>query len=257
MTSYPLLSRRTLLRRSFLVGLAAPPVLASLGRPAAATELSPPIADRRPEIQALPNGIFVDPYRWLEDPTDPDVIAYLEAENAYLEASLAPLADLEQTLYDELIERIDIDDQSVPVPWHGYLYYTRTEKGLDYGIVCRRRDEPGAAEQVLIDLNTIDSPYVSMSGWEPTIDNRYLAFDLDLTGEEFYEISIFDMDSMEVVQRIPRAWGFVWGPDSRTLFYAAQVDARRTSEVRRHKLGADPTNDATILTEADPSFSVT
>ncbi len=256
MTFTPPLSRRRLVGRSLLVGLATPSFLAASRLKTSARELTPPVAERRPAIQALPNGLFVDPYRWLEDPTDPEVIAYLEAENAYLQAAMAPLSDLQQSLYDELIERIDIDDQSVPVPWHGYLYYTKSEKGLDYGIVCRRRDEPGAEEEVLVDLNQIESDYVSMSGWEPTIDNRYLAFDLDLTGEEFYEISILDTASGEVVQRIPRAWGFVWAPDSRTLFYAAQVGARRTSEIRRHTLGSDPATDPTILREEEPSFSV-
>ena len=95
--------------------------------------------------------------------------------------------------------RIDIDDQSVPVPWHGFLYYSRSEQGLDYSLICRRRDEPDAPEEILVDPNQIESEYVSVSGWEPTADNRYLAFDLDLTGEEFYEISILDMASGEVV----------------------------------------------------------
>jgi oligopeptidase B len=258
MPSHPPLSRRRLLRQAVAGGLATP-LLAAAPVPSAASRRQqplPPVAERRPSIQAQVNGLSVDPYRWLEDPTDPDVIAYLDAENAYLEASMAPLTDLQQTLYDELLQRIDIDDQSVPVPWHGYLYYTRSEKGLDYGLVCRRRDEPGAPEQILIDLNQIESDSVSMSGWEPTIDNRFLAFSLDLTGDEIHEISILDMDSAVVVERIPRGWGFVWGPDSRTLFYAAQVDARRTSEIRRHKLGTDPAADATILKEEEPSFSV-
>ena len=256
MTSPTQMTRRHLVGRTLLVSLAAPSSVVASRLKASAQAPPPPIADRKPTIQAYPNGLAVDPYRWLEDPTDPEVIAYLDAENAYLKSAMAPLSDLQQTLYDELIDRIDIDDQSVPVPWHGYLYYSRSEKGLDYDIVCRRKDEPGAEEEILVDMNAIESDYVSMNGWEPTINNRFLAFDLDLTGEEFYEISILDMDSGNVIERIPRAWGFVWAPDSRTLFYAAQVDARRTSQIRRHRLGTEPASDATILREDEPGFSV-
>lgn len=249
-------SRRQMLTRSVAMGVAVPWCLSRQALPSAASENRPPIAPRRPVIEAMAGGISVDPYRWLEDPNDPTVITYLEAENAYLSEALEPLTALQEELYEELLQRIDIDDQSVPVPWHGYLYYVRSEQGLDYGIVCRRRDRPEAPEEVLIDLNTIESPYVAMSGWEPTLDNRYLAFDLDLSGDEFYEITVLDMESGQIIERIPRAWGFAWAPDSRTLFYAAQVNARRTSEIRRHRLGPDIASDETVLTEPDPGFSV-
>lgn len=250
------LSRRQMLSRAAAAGAALPLALSRSQHWARAADPVPPVAERRPEIEALPNGLAVDPYRWLEDPSDPDVIAYLEAENAYFKAMLAPLGELQKTLYDELKERIDIDDQSVPVPWHGFLYYSRSEQGLDYSLICRRRDEPDASEEILVDPNQIESEYVSVSGWEPTADNRYLAFDLDLTGEEFYEISILDMESGEVVERIPRAWGFAWAGDSRTLFYAAQAEARRTSQIRRHRLGSEVAADPIILREEEPSFSL-
>jgi oligopeptidase B len=135
---------------------------------AAQLEPAPPDAPRRPHIYTTPLGPDVDPYRWLEDPDDPEVIAYLEAENAYTEAIMAPTTELQEALYQELTSRIQQTDSGVPTPWRGYLYYTRTEEGKDYAIFCRRRDVPNAPEEILLDLNTIAGDYLDVGAWLPS-----------------------------------------------------------------------------------------
>src|SRR5918997_2982825 len=139
------LDRRQILRRGAALALGLPGFAALL--PERATAQSgpvPPNAPRRPQIYAMPGGLGVDPYRWLENPDDPEVIAYLEAENAYTEAIMAPTTELQEALYQELTSRIQQTDTGVPTPWHGYLYYTRTEEGKDYDFICRREDKAGA-----------------------------------------------------------------------------------------------------------------
>jgi hypothetical protein len=134
------LDRRMMVRRAAALGL-SPPALTALvrERAVAQTAPSPPVAPRVPRIFARSGDLGVDPYAWLENPNDPAVIAYLDAENAYREAVMAPTAGLQESIYQELVGRIKQTDASVLTPWDGYLYYTRTVEGQQYGIVCRKQ----------------------------------------------------------------------------------------------------------------------
>jgi oligopeptidase B len=164
------LSRRQVAQRAVALGLSLP-VLATLLRERAGAvqaEPTPPDAPRQPHIYVTPLGPAVDPYRWLENPDDPAVIAYLEAENAYTEEVMGPTAELQEALYQELTSRVQRTDTGVPVSWRGYLYYSRTEEGKDYQMICRRRDIPDAAEEVLLDLNTIAGDYLAVGSWRPS-----------------------------------------------------------------------------------------
>src|SRR5918994_1148145 len=158
------LSRRQLVRRAAAFGLGLPALVPLACRQAVAvqSEPMPPDAPRRPQIYAMPGGLGVDPYRWLENPDDPEVIAYLEAENAYTEAIMAPTTELQEALYQELTSRIQQTDTGVPTPWRGYLYYTRTEEGKNYAFICRRRDAADAPEEVLVDLNALAGEYLDV-----------------------------------------------------------------------------------------------
>src|SRR5215216_2186907 len=140
--------RRRVLRGGVMLGLGVPAMAGLLRSPVTlgAEEsvvvgtqevIVPPDAEGRPQF-SLPLQLLGDPYRWLENPDDPEVIAYLDAENAYTETMMTPTEGLHATLYEELTERIKLTNTTVPTPWGGYLYYQRTEEGKDYEIICRR-----------------------------------------------------------------------------------------------------------------------
>ena len=255
------LSRRQVARRAAALGIALPALAAMLRGSAArqefATAPTPPDAPRRPAIFALPGGIDVDPYRWLENPDDPEVIAYLEAENAYTEAVMAPTEVLQKELYQELTGRIQQTDAGVPTPWRGYLYYIRSEEGKDYDIICRRRDAPDAPEEVLVDLNAIAGEYLDLGSWRPSPDNRYLAYSLDETGSELFTLFVKDLDTGETVDQVPLAWDFQWANDNRTLFYAKQdPEAVWPYWHHRHELGTDPATDPLLFEERNREFEL-
>ena len=253
------LSRRQLVRHAAAFGSSLP-VMGALARPDAVVGQSgpvPPDAPRRPQIYAMPGGLGVDPYRWLENPDDPEVIAYLEAENAYTEAIMAPTSELQEALYQELTSRIQQTDTGVPTPWRGYLYYTRTEEGKDYAIFCRRRDVANAPEEILLDLNTIAGDYLAVGAWLPSPDNRYLAYSLDETGSELFTLFIQDLETGQEVDQVPLVWDFQWANDNRTLFYAKQdPEAVWPYWHHRHALGADPATDPLLFEERNREFEL-
>ena len=119
------------------------------------TILQPPVARREPLEHVLHEDRRVDHYAWLRQKENPEVIAYLEAENAYTDAVLKPTESFQEKLYQEMLGRILQTDLSVPYNLRGYFYFTRTEEGKQYAIHCRRRDAEGSAEELLLDLNAL------------------------------------------------------------------------------------------------------
>ena len=252
------LDRRMMVRRAAALGL-SPPALTALvrERAVAQTAPSPPVAPRVPRIFARSGDLGVDPYAWLENPNDPAVIAYLDAENAYRKAAMAPTAGLQESIYQELVGRIKQTDASVLTPWDGYLYYTRTVEGQQYGIVCRKQGSADAPEEILLDANAIAKEYLDVGAWLPSPDHRYLAYTLDETGEEFYTIYVKDLQTGEIVDRLPNSTNFEWGRGGGyTLLYCRQDDNHRPFQLYRHELGADPASDPLIYEEADEHFSL-
>lgn len=207
--------------------------------------------------------VRTDPYVWLRDRDNPEVIAYLEAENAHFDAEMAPLAELVAELFEEICARIPPDDASVPYRVGAHLYYRRFEEGRQYPIHARKADVPGAPEQILLDVNELaaDQEYFSVSLDASSIspDGRTLAWAADATGRRFYTIRFLDMDTGEpLAESIPAVTrSLAWANDGRTLFYAKQdPETLRWDRVCRHELGMDPTSDALVYREADDRFSV-
>ncbi|HEX5499205.1 MAG TPA: hypothetical protein VFX03_08265, partial [Thermomicrobiales bacterium] len=142
----------------------------------------PPIAEARPEVRTFSGVEIADPYAWLENPADPETIAYLKAENAYRDAVLAPTAALQDALYAEMLGRIQQTDRSVPVKIGPWRYAVRTEEGRQYPILVREPAE-GGPEATLLDLNAmLRAGYISLIDWAPSPDHRYLAYLLNETG---------------------------------------------------------------------------
>lgn len=210
-----------------------------------------------------------DPYAWLRDPDwqqvmrDPEALnpairAYLEAENAYTEAMLAPTRQLQELLFAEMKGRIKEDDASVPLPDGPFLYYFRFEGGAQYPIYCRSRTERGAREEVLLDAQreSAGETFFSLAECRHSPDHRLFAYATDVIGAEDYTIHIKDLATGAVFgDRIRGAHGdFAWANDGQTLLYTALDDRHRPTKVYRHRIGDDPAADALVYEEPDPGF---
>src|SRR5258705_4771326 len=151
----------------------------------------PPVARPEPVEHVLHGHRRVDHYAWLRHKENPEVIAYLNAENAYTDAILKPTEPLQEKLYQEMLGRILQTDLSVPYRLRGYLYFTRTEEGKQYAIYCRRCDADGAEEEVLLDLNRLaeGQSFLRFGSFEVSQDNHLLAYSTDTTGFPHYVLS--------------------------------------------------------------------
>jgi oligopeptidase B len=238
---------------------AAAASLASVSITAPATD-QPPRARPIPHFDDCHDDIRLDEFHWLRERSNPEVIAYLEAENAWTAASMRHTDELQRTLYGELVGRIRETDLSVPERIDGFLYYSRTEAGRQYGIFCRRRSTDGAEEEILLDLNAVavGHPYCRLGAREVSPDHRYLAYSVDLTGAEQFELRIKDLTTGALLpERIPNtSRSLAWANDSRTLVYLTLDAARRPYSAHRHRLGDPPAADTVVHVEADESFFV-
>ena len=228
---------------------------------AAAPALQPPVAARVPHVVRSPQGDREDPYYWLRDDSrsDPDVLAWLNAENAYTDAMLAPLQGFEDALFQEIVGRIRQDDASVPFRWRGDWYYTRYETGREYPIHARRRGSMEAPEEILLDVNALAEghDYYQVGTWEVSPDRRLLAYAEDAVGRRQYVLRIRDLATGELLpERIENvAPNVVWSNDSRSLLYVEKDPVTLlTRRVRRHVLGTPVAGDALLYEEADESF---
>ena len=221
---------------------------------------TPPVATPIHHKLTVHGHTRIDPYYWLREKSNPAVISHLEAENAYAEAVMAHTVELQHTLYTEMLNRIQETDLSLPVKRGPFLYYSRTEKGKQYPIYCRKPDRPKAEETVLLDLNAEadGSEYLRLGVYEMSPDHSLLAYSLDTTGSEDYTVYIKDLVSGELLpDRIPRtSYSLEWASDNRTLFYTTQDTAKRPHKLYRHRLMTDPSEDSELYHEADELHGV-
>jgi oligopeptidase B len=220
----------------------------------------PPVAAEHPKVDTLHGDVRVDPYFWLRDRANPATIAYLEAENAYTDTAMAHTADLQETLYQEILGRIQQTDLSVPTRQGPYHYYTRTEEGKSYPIYARRRGSMEAPEEVILDQNQMAEghDYFTLGAFSVSPDHRLLAFSVDTTGAERFTLMVKDLASGEILpDRVePVHFGATWAADNRTLFYTRTDESQRPDRIFRHVLGSDPASDELVFHEPDPLFRV-
>jgi len=219
------------------------------------------VAPVRPHTVRSPHGDRVDEYYWLRDDTrkDPDVLGYLQAENAYTKAMLAHAEPLENRLYDEIVARIKQDDASVPWRHRGYWYYSRYETGREYPIHARKADAQGAPEEVMLDVNALAAgfEFFQVAALDVAPDNRMLAYAEDSVGRRQWTLRFKDLATGAMQDdRIPNVEAAVaWAGDSRSVFYIEKdPETLLGHKVRRHVLGTDPANDAVVYEETDDSF---
>jgi oligopeptidase B len=232
---------------------------------------SPPSAPRRPHVVSAHGDDREDPWFWLREREDPEVLAYLEAENAYTEAEAAPLRGLRSGLFEEMKARIKETDMSVPARRGPWWYYSRTEEGKDYGIHCRRpargRDElppagePGEEEQILLDENALaeGTEYFAVGSAAVSHDHRWLAYSTDHRGNEKYELRFRPLDAeiAPAPEAVPETgYGLAWAAATDYVFYVRMDEAQRPFQLWRHELGHDPADDVLVFEEPDRRFSL-
>ena len=238
---------------------------------------TPPDVEKKPHVVKAPHGATrEDEYYWLrdDDRKDAAMLAYLEAENAWTDAVMAPLKPLQDTLYDEIVGRIKQDDSSVPYRERGWWYYSRFEKGKDYPIHARRRDGAGvdalsiqeanaagdfAAEQLLFDVNAMAAgkDYYAVGGRTVSQDNRMVVYGDDTNGRRQYTLRVKDLDTGETLaDSIPGTAGYaVWADDNRTFFYIENdPETLLSTRVKKHVVGSDPKDDVLVYEEQDDTF---
>jgi oligopeptidase B len=180
------------------------------------------------------------------------VRAYLEAENAYTQAVMADTAGLRETLYREMVGRIEETDRSAPVRWGGYFYYDRTEAGQQYRIWCRRRSSMDAPEEVLADGNACAQgrAYFQPGDLLPDPAHRVLAWSADYEGDENFEIRFRDLEAAAALEDvIPKAaYSLAWSACGRFLFYVVRDHALRPYKVFRHRLSGPAGEDVEVFT---------
>ncbi len=222
------------------------------------TTPTPPRAATKRHESTVHGRTLVDDYFWLRERDNPEVLSYLEAENAYAAEVMADTAELQQQLYRELRGRIKEDDDSVPVRRDDYFYYTRTVEGGQYPLYCRKHGSLDAPEELLLDQNALAAgqPYCRIGAFKVSPNHQLLAYSLDTSGAENYTIYVKDLASGELLaDAIPNTYyGVEWANDNQTLFYNVLDAAMRPYKLLRHTLGSDPSADALVYHEADEAF---
>ena len=220
----------------------------------------PPVATVVPHALEMHGQQRIDPYYWLNEREDPEVIAYLEAENEYAQRMMEPTEPLQEELYQEITGRIDPDDASVPYELNGYWYYTRFTAGDDYRIYCRKKGTLQAPEEVMIDGNELgkDQEFFSLSGVTVSSDCQMVAFGMDTVGRRKYDVHFKDLQSGELLPHIIEdvSANMVWAEGSRVLFYTRQdPETLREFQIWRHEVGAGKA-DVLVYEEKDDTYSI-
>lgn len=225
------------------------------------TPMTQPKAKIIPKTLEKHNQKRIDNYFWLNDRENPEVIDYLNQENAYYEASTAGTKDFQKALYEEMKARIKEDDQSVPYLYNGYYYITRYETGKDYPIYSRKKGSLTATEEILFDCNELAKghSYFQLGGMSISPDNKLVSFGIDTVGRRIYTIQIKNLETGELFSdTIENADGSsVWANDNKTIFYTRQDTVTlRSDKVFKHKVGTSADLDVVVFYEKDDTFSV-
>jgi oligopeptidase B len=225
------------------------------------TQLPPiPIARKLHTETQIHGALLTDDYAWLRDKQDPEVTAYLEAENAYAEAFMAPLAGLREDLYQEMLSHIKQTDVTVPFRDGDWWYYTRTQEGSQYAIHCRKRGSLDSDEQIILDGNQLaqSHAFFAIGATDITDDGRWLAYSTDTTGFRQYTLHIKDLLTGETLaEEMQRVGSVVWAADNKCLFYTVEdEEQKRQFQLWRHTLGTQHSEDVLIYQDDDERFNL-
>ena len=220
---------------------------------------SPPVAKKIPHVTEINGHQLTYNYFWLREKSNPEVRAYLEAENAYTDALMKPTEPLQKKLYDEMLSRVKETDVEVPYKEGDFFYYIRTEAGKQYPIRCRKKISADASEEVLLDVNELakGQAFMTVQGFAVSTDGNLLAYSYDNTGFRQFNLAVKDLRTGQTLtDHAERVGSVVWANDNRTVFYT-QEDAvsKRQYRLYRHTVGSsDP--DTVVYEEPDEKFTV-
>ena len=219
----------------------------------------PPVAKKVPHVTEVNGHKMVDNYFWLRDKPNPEVRAYLEAENVYTDAVMKPTEGFQKKLYEEMLSRVKETDVEVPYKEGDYFYYVREEAGKQYGIRCRRKGSMDAAEEVVLDVNELAKghAFMSVAAYAVSPDGNLLAYSYDNTGFRQYTLAVKDLRTGKtLVDHAERVGSVVWANDNKTIFYT-QEDAVSKRQYRLYRHTAGTTGDGDLVyEEKDERFEV-
>ena len=224
------------------------------------TTIQVPLAKKVPKELTIHNDKRIDNYYWLNDKNNSDVIAYLNAENAYTKQMTLHTEGFQKDLFEEIKGRIKEDDTSVPYKLNGYWYLTKYEVGKDYPIYVRKKETLEANEDILFDCNKMakDHAYFNLGGISISPDNTLAAFSTDTVSRRQYTIQIKNLITGEIYSdKILNTTGSAtWANDNNTLFYAMKDEVTlRSHKIFKHKLYSDPETDIEVFYEVDETFN--
>ena len=222
----------------------------------------PPIAPELPHEHTEHGVVRTDPYHWMRDHESPDLLAYLANERRWYESATGHLSPLIDAMRSEMKSRVPTTDRSVSWRHQTRYYYTLLPAGREYTQLLRDFDLPGktGAGQLLLDANLLadDSGYLELGLTAVSPDERLLAYSVDRTGDEVYELRFRDLDTGEDrADVVPRSYyGGAWSADSAYFFYTVHDEAYRPFQVWRHAIGTSYDEDAMVLDEPDERFEL-
>lgn len=220
-----------------------------------------PVASRRAHIWTRPTGDVTDPYAWMIDKNDPEIVPYLESENSYADEWFAQRSTDIEAMFGEIKSRIKEDDSSFPVLHNSWWYASRTEAGKSYAIHSRGTSASTAGEQLLLDENieALGHDYFSLGAFDVSNDGNLLTWSSDCDGSEHFTLRIRDLTTgKDLHDLIPdTAWGgTAWSADDQWLFYVTPDEQMRPWQVWRHRVGTSNTEDVLVFEEPDERFFV-
>ena len=228
------------------------------------------IAKKIPKINIYHNDTIIDNYDWMRlsdsqkeseksDAQTLDVLNYLNAENDYLEKEMSGTESFQNDLFDEFVARIEQNDESVPVSYNGYTYYTKYKEGEDYSIHYRKKNIDNAEEEIILNLPEMakGSSYFALGDKSISENNNLMAYSVDLLSRRDYTIHIKDLITGEILaDKIQNTTGRItWANDNKTLFYTKKDKVTlRSYQIYRHIIGTDPSEDVLVFEEEDETF---
>jgi oligopeptidase B len=203
----------------------------------------------------------IDNYYWLKEREDPKVVAYLNAENAYLDAKMADTKPLQDELFKEIVARFAQTDMSVPYRYKGYWYITRYEEGQEYAIYSRKKESLEAPDEIMLNENDMAKghAYYKIGSRSVSPDNKWLAYGVDTVSRRIYTIYFKNLVTGEILEEnLENTTGScTWANDNKTVFYQRKDESLRSFKIFKHTLGTDPSSDTCIWHETDETFGCT
>lgn len=222
--------------------------------------MKPPKTKKIEKVLEIHGDRRIDPYFWLNERENPDVIKYLEEENDYCGLIMRDTEDLQQKLFEEMKARYKKDDESIPYFFNKYWYSVRYEEGKEYSIFCRRHGSPDSPEEIILDENILaeGNEYYEIGSLAVSPGNDIAAFSEDKVGRRLFTIRFKNLSTGEFLEdEIANTAGkAVWANDNQHVFYVKKSRTLRSYKVYRHKIGTDPAEDLLVYHEKDTSFDV-